>query len=104
MHYPLSTSLVFACALFACMPGISLVYLSSCRARASLRRRYIRAAVEPPSSGRRNLTTVGLIEALGVSSERGVVLDFGEYMAAHGAPLPRPPTAPAMTEPNRSRL
>ena len=33
-----------------------------------------------PSLGR-NLATVGLINALGASSEQGVVIDFDEYMA-----------------------
>ena len=35
-----------------------------------------------PFSGPRNLATVGLINALGASSEQGVVIDFDEYMAA----------------------
>ena len=35
-----------------------------------------------PSPAPRNLATVGLINALGTSSEQGVVIDFDEYMAA----------------------
>ena len=45
-------------------------------------RDYVLNDVEPPFSGPRNLATVGLINALGASSEQGVVIDFDEYMAA----------------------
>ena len=44
-------------------------------------RDYVLNDVEPSFSGPRNLATVGLINALGASSEQGVVIDFDEYMA-----------------------
>ena len=44
---------------------------------------YITAGIEPPCSGRRNLYTVGLVEAMGVASEQGQVLDFTAYMQQH---------------------
>ena len=37
--------------------------------------------IEPPYSGRRNLTTVALIEGFGISSERGEVVELADYMA-----------------------
>ncbi len=46
-------------------------------------RDYVLDGVEPSFSGPRNLATVGLINALGASSEQGVVIDFDEYMESH---------------------
>jgi predicted dehydrogenase len=46
-------------------------------------RDYVVDGVEPPFSGPRNLATVGLINALGDSSEQGAVLDFDDYMSTH---------------------
>ena len=46
-------------------------------------RDYVVDGTEPPFSGPRNLATVGLINALGASSEQGAVLDFDDYMASH---------------------
>lgn len=46
-------------------------------------RDYVVDGVEPSFSGSRNLATVGLIEALGDSSEQGAVLDFEGYMSTH---------------------
>ena len=43
-------------------------------------RRYVEEGVEPPFSGRNNLTVVGVIEALGAASERGEELDFAEFL------------------------
>ena len=37
--------------------------------------------LEPVFCGARNLETVGLVEAMGASSDQGAVLDFAEYMA-----------------------
>ena len=37
--------------------------------------------VEPPFSGRNNLVVVGLIQALGLASERREVVDFTEFMS-----------------------
>ena len=42
---------------------------------------YVVGGVEPAYSGRNNLVTVGLIEAMGVSSSRSEVVDFKEFMA-----------------------
>ena len=39
-------------------------------------RDYVLNDVEPSFSGPRNIATVGLINALGASSEQGVVIDF----------------------------
>ena len=44
-------------------------------------RRYVTQDIEPPYSGRRNLTTVALIEGFGISSERGEVVELADYMA-----------------------
>eukprot|EP01044_Picomonas_judraskeda_P012806 COSAG03_NODE_1871_length_3405_cov_1.307320_4_plen_124_part_00 len=44
---------------------------------------YVTAGVEPPCSGRRNLYTVGLVEAMGLASEQGQVLDFTAFMQQH---------------------
>lgn len=41
--------------------------------------------IEPPYSGRLNLTTVALIEAFGVSSETRQVVDLADYMAQYVA-------------------
>ncbi len=49
-------------------------------------RDYVVAGVEPAFSGPNNLNTVGLINALGTSSEQGAIIDFAEYMATHQAP------------------
>ena len=46
-------------------------------------RDYVVDGVEPPFSGPRNLATVGLINALGASSDQGAVLDFAGYMDSH---------------------
>ena len=48
-------------------------------------RRYIVHNIEPPYSGRLNLTTVALIEAFGVSSETRQVVDLADYMAQYVA-------------------
>ena len=45
-------------------------------------RDYVVEEVEPAFSGPHNLNTVGLINALGASSEQGATIDFEEYMAA----------------------
>jgi len=42
----------------------------------------IQEDVEPDFSGRQNLLTVGLVESLGVASDRRIVLDFDEYIQA----------------------
>ena len=44
---------------------------------------YIVEGVEPTFSGLNNLNTVGLINALGASSEQGMIIDFEEYMDTH---------------------
>ncbi len=44
-------------------------------------RRYVEEGVEPPFSGRDNLVVLGLVEALGVASDQGAVLDFEAYLA-----------------------
>jgi hypothetical protein len=44
---------------------------------------YVTAGTEPPCSGRRNLDTVGLVEAMGLASEQGQVLDFTAFMQQH---------------------
>ena len=49
-------------------------------------RQFVEEGVEPTFSGRNNLVIVGLIEALGVASDRGAVLDFSEFMASESAP------------------
>ena len=46
-------------------------------------RDYVLDDVEPDFSGSNNLATVGLINALGASSEQGAIIDFGEYMSTH---------------------
>ena len=43
-------------------------------------RDYIRDGVEPSFSGRRNLVTIAMVEAVGVASDGGVVLDFEDFM------------------------
>ena len=43
--------------------------------------KFIDEGVEPEFSGRKNLNTVGIVECLGVASDRGAVLDFDEYLA-----------------------
>lgn len=43
-------------------------------------RDYIKEGVEPDVSGRRNLTTVALVEAMGVASDEGQIIDFEEYL------------------------
>ena len=42
--------------------------------------RYIAEGVEPEFSGRKNLTTVGMVEGLGVSSDEGRVIDFQAFL------------------------
>ncbi len=44
-------------------------------------RHYVEEGVEPPFSGRNNLVVVGLIQALGLASERREVVDFTEFMS-----------------------
>ena len=44
---------------------------------------YVSKGVEPAFSGRNNLKTVGLINALGASSDQGAVIDFDAYMDTH---------------------
>jgi hypothetical protein len=44
---------------------------------------YVTIGAEPPCSGRRNLYTVGLVEAMGLASEQGQVLDFAAFMQQH---------------------
>ena len=41
---------------------------------------YIKRGVEPEFSGRQNLTTVAMVEAMGVSSDEGRIIDFDEYL------------------------
>jgi hypothetical protein len=41
---------------------------------------YVRNDVEPEFSGRQNLTTIAMVEAMGVASDEGGVIDFEEYM------------------------
>jgi predicted dehydrogenase len=43
--------------------------------------RYVTEGVEPPFSGHHNLVTVGLVEAVGASSDEGRVVDFAGYLA-----------------------
>lgn len=50
-------------------------------------REYIRNAEEPCFSGRENLKTVGLIEAVGVASDRKTVIDFKNYLREKGVDL-----------------
>lgn len=45
-------------------------------------RRYVEEGIEPPFSGRHNLVVVALVEALGIASDQGKVLDFEEFFAA----------------------
>jgi predicted dehydrogenase len=47
--------------------------------------RYIEEGEEPPFGGRPNLKTVGLVEAVGAASDRGVILNFGDYLEEMGA-------------------
>lgn len=44
-------------------------------------RRYVEEGVEPPFSGKHNLVVVALVEALGMASDQGAVLDFEQYVA-----------------------
>ena len=44
---------------------------------------YVSKGVEPTFSGRNNLKTVGLINALSASSDQGVVITFDTYMDTH---------------------
>mgnify|MGYP004251676043 CR=1 FL=1 len=48
---------------------------------------YLFKDIEPEQSGRKNLNTVGLITALGHSSERGQPIDFADYLAEHTSVL-----------------
>ncbi len=41
---------------------------------------YINEGIEPTFSGKKNLDTVGIIEALGTASDRGEVLDFQDFL------------------------
>ncbi|MDA1140591.1 MAG: Gfo/Idh/MocA family oxidoreductase [Planctomycetota bacterium] len=41
---------------------------------------YINEGIEPSFSGKRNLDTVGIIEALGTASARGEVLEFQDFL------------------------
>ena len=43
-------------------------------------RDYIEKDEEPHISGRQNLTTVAMVEAMGVASDEARVIDFDEYM------------------------
>ena len=43
-------------------------------------RDYVEKDVEPVFSGRNNLTTVAMVEAMGVSSDEGVVIDLEAYL------------------------
>ena len=54
-------------------------------AGSECRHRYIVDDIEPAYSGRRNLTTVALIEAFGVSSETREIVDLADYMAQYVA-------------------
>jgi predicted dehydrogenase len=40
----------------------------------------VTAGVEPETSGARNLTTVGLVEGMGLAADQGTVLDFAAYL------------------------
>jgi hypothetical protein len=42
--------------------------------------------VEPPFSGHHNLITVGLVEAIGVASDEGRVVEFAAYLSSAGIP------------------
>ena len=42
--------------------------------------RYVSEGVEPEFGGHENLTTVALVEAVGLSSDEGRVVDFREYL------------------------
>ena len=42
--------------------------------------RYVSEGVEPEFGGHENLTTVGLVEAVGVSSDEGRIVDFREFL------------------------
>ncbi len=41
---------------------------------------YVLRDVEPEFSGRQNLTTVAMVEAMGVASDEGRIIDFAEYL------------------------
>ncbi len=41
---------------------------------------YVAGGEEPEFSGRQNLTTVAMVEAMGVSSDEGRIIDFAEYL------------------------
>jgi predicted dehydrogenase len=48
--------------------------------------RYVTEGVEPPFSGHHNLITVGLVEAIGVASDEGRVVEFAAYLSSAGIP------------------
>jgi len=41
---------------------------------------YVEEGVDPPSSGPNNLLTVAMVEAGGISSDEGRIVDIGEMM------------------------
>ena len=47
--------------------------------------KYINDDVEPEFAGKNNLTTVALVEGLGVSSDEGRIIDVKEYLTQAGA-------------------
>jgi len=48
---------------------------------------YVTEGVEPRFGGRRNLQTVGLIEAIGAASDQNKVIDFKDYLGERGVEL-----------------
>ena len=65
------------------IPGTSGVVSSAESTLLDLFHGYIFKGEEPKQSGRKNLNTVGLITALGLSSERGEPVQFARYLAEH---------------------
>jgi hypothetical protein len=47
-------------------------------------RDYVEKNAEPEFSGRRNLTTVAMVEAMGVASDEGRIIEFEEYLKRPG--------------------
>lgn len=48
-------------------------------------RQYVTDGIEPEFGGHRNLSTVGMVEGIGVASDEGRVIDFHAYLANAGA-------------------
>jgi predicted dehydrogenase len=65
------------------IPGTSGAVSSAESVLLSLFHDYVFKGLEPEQSGRKNLNTVGLITALGRSSELGRPIEFTDYLADH---------------------